>query len=108
MGTNLVLPTAHLPALVLLALSHILEKQPPASLLGVLTAFYQGVWPRVAGGEAEFCVVIAGTSGGIFNAKGGRGGYGRGLSTALLVLLLLLPGEGVEVVGVAGRERLRD
>jgi hypothetical protein len=60
--TYLILPAAHLPPLVLLPLPHVLEEQPPATLLGVLAPLEERVGAGVARGKAEFvATVIAGT-----------------------------------------------
>jgi hypothetical protein len=69
--TNLILPPAHLPPLVLLPLPHVLEEEAAPALLGVLAPLEHGVGTRVAGGEAEFAVLSSG--GGVFIEGGLRG-----------------------------------
>jgi hypothetical protein len=55
--TYLILHPTHLPPPLLLSLPHILEEQPPATLLRVVASFEKGVGARVARGEAESAVV---------------------------------------------------
>lgn len=71
-NTNLLLATAHLPALVLLPLPHVLEKQTASTLLGVLAPFDHRVRARVPRGKAEEFAVVAASRVVVF-AVGGAG-----------------------------------